>query len=103
MAICRNCGKDIEVVGVECPNCHTKVMASSITDKESVKHFKMDYDARSNSLLLLCVVVPIVGYVYYFLNRSERRLASSSALTGALIGTVIILFFLSVYLMIKLF
>lgn len=96
MAVCTNCGKSYDKIGRNCPYCHAPVALTSVTDSKSVSGYKGDYDGKSNTLMVLGVIISTFGYIYYFINRENYPIKSSSALGGALIGTVIKLIIISI-------
>ena len=103
MAICLNCGKNINVVGRNCPYCNRPISENSIISKEQIKKLHNDYDHRSNTLLLLSLFIPIFGFVFYVYKKEEEKLKASSAIFGALIGTIFYLAIISFFIFIKLF
>lgn len=101
MAICVNCGKEIKVLGRNCPYCNTPISMASVTSKESLKHVKIDYDHVSNGIFLLSVFVPLFGLVLYNIKRELEPLKARCALSGVLVGTIIYLVLISIILVIK--
>lgn len=95
MALCLNCGKEIKVIARQCPYCKASITTNSVTSKEAVKKQKIDYDSRNNSLLLLGVVLPIIGIIYWFKLKEESPLKASSLFGGCLIGFIIRLVFIT--------
>lgn len=89
MAVCTNCGASYEKIGRNCPYCHAPVALASVTDSKSVESYKGDYDGKNNNLMIFSVIISTFGYIYYFINRDNYPLKASSALGGALVGTVI--------------
>ncbi|MCX4364832.1 MAG: hypothetical protein OSJ70_03570 [Bacilli bacterium] len=89
MAVCTNCGASYEKIGRNCPYCHTPVALTSVTDSKSVDKYTGDYDSAKTRLMVFSVIISSFGYIYYFINRENYPLKSNSALSGALVGTVI--------------
>ena len=57
-----------------------------------------DYDAPNNKLLLLSVLIPIIGFIYYFKNHFNSPLKASSGMGGALIGCLLYMILIFVLL-----
>lgn len=96
MAVCTNCGASYDRIGRNCPYCHAPVALTSVTDSKSVDKYKGDYDGRSTKIMVFSVIISSFGYIYYFINREDYALKSNSALSGALVGTVIKLIIITV-------
>lgn len=101
MTVCLNCGKSINVVGRTCPYCNSPIEIGSVTSKEKIK-MNNDYDHSSNLLFALSLIIPIFGYIFYYLNKETQEIKSKSAMFGALIGTIFYLAIISVVIIIKL-
>lgn len=99
MAICVNCGKTFGNVSRECPYCHAPIVMNNITSMKNIKSEDNNYDCKSNTLLTISAIVPIIGLVYYFMKRDEYPIKSSSALGGFLINILIIVIFVVVLLL----
>ncbi len=94
MAICLKCGKSVNLMGRECPYCHTPLSFNNIVD-DSIKNTKdlntQEYDVKSMSLLYKSIFIPY-GIYSYLKYREEFPLKASSALGGAMIGIIFTLF-----------
>ena len=101
MTVCLNCGKSFNVVGRTCPYCNSPIELGTVAAKDQIK-MNNDYDHLSNSLFVLSLVVPIFGYIFYYLNKETQEMKSKSAIFGALIGTIFYLAIISVVIIIKL-
>lgn len=102
MAVCTNCGASYDKIGRNCPYCHAPVALANVTDSKSVDRYKGDYDGKSTRLMAFSVLISSLGYIYYFINRENYPLKSNSALSGALVGTVIKLIIITVVIMVNL-
>lgn len=103
MAVCTNCGASYDKIGRNCPYCHAPVALTSVTDSKSVNSYKGDYDGQNTRLMVISVIISSFGYIYYFINRENYPLKSNSALSGALIGTVIKLIIITLVIIISMF
>ena len=93
MAICLKCGKTVNLMGRECPYCHTPLTYNNLVD-DSIKNTKdsgIEYDAKSNTILYRSIFVPY-GLYYYLKNKDTFPLKASSALGGLMIGIIFVLF-----------
>lgn len=86
MTICTNCGKDIRVVSRNCPHCNAPIVIGNITNKKAIKENDNVYDCRDNKLMITSILFFPYGLYFYFSNKSEYPLRSSSALGGAFVG-----------------
>ena len=92
MAICLKCGKQVSLMGRECPYCHTPMTYTNLVD-DSIKNTKdldTGYDQKSQKLLYKSIFFPY-GIYSYLTNKDEYPLKASSALGGAMIGIIITL------------
>ncbi|HPZ23489.1 MAG TPA: hypothetical protein PLB45_01660 [Bacilli bacterium] len=90
MSICLNCGRELgSRLGRNCPYCHAKLEIGGISSKPVYDHLKNDYDSKNDRLLILSVIIPLVGLIYYYTKHEDRPLTSSSALGGSLIGIIV--------------
>ena len=93
MAICLKCGKSVNLMGRECPYCHTPLSMNNLVD-DSIKNVKdietEEYDQKSQKLLYRSIFFPY-GIYSYLTNKDEYPLKASSALGGAMIGIIITL------------
>lgn len=96
MAVCTNCGASYDKIGRNCPYCHAPVALASVTDSKSIDKYKGDYDGKNNRLMIFSVIISSFGYIYYLINRENYPLKANSALSGALVGTVIKLVIISI-------
>lgn len=96
MLVCKNCGNQINIVGRECPHCHASIMDNSTQAK---KNSNVDYDCRSNSLMVGSFLVPIFGYVYFFMKKDESPMKAGSAMQGAMGGTIVALVFIVIIML----
>ena len=103
MAVCTNCGASYDKIGRNCPYCHAPVALTSVKDSKSVNSYKGDYDGQNTRLMVISVIISSFGYIYYFINRENYPLKSNSALSGALIGTVIKLIIITLVIIISMF
>ncbi len=101
MAVCTNCGASYDKIGRNCPYCHAPVALASVTDSKSVSEYKGDYDGKSSNLMVFSVIISTFGYIYYLIKRETYPLKANSALSGALIGTVIKLIIISLIIIVK--
>lgn len=86
MTICTNCGKDIRVVGRSCPYCNAPIIMGNITNKKAIDEQDNVYDCKDNKLLMLSMICFPYGLYFYFSNKNEYPMRSSSALGGAFVG-----------------
>ena len=93
MAICLKCGKQVGLMGRECPYCHAPLTYNNLVDDsiKNVKDLNVDYDAKSNTILYQSIFIPY-GIYLYLINKDEYPLKASSALGGIMIGIIITLF-----------
>jgi len=93
MAICLKCGKSVNLMGRECPYCHTPLSFGNLVDDsiKNVKDMNTEYDQKSMSLLYKSIFFPY-GIYSYIKNKDEFPLKASSALGGALLGIIFTLF-----------
>ena len=103
MAVCTNCGKEFDRIGTNCPFCHAKLGVSSVTSKEQRDSFHGRYDDKSKGLMILSMICPIYGFIDYYKNKDEYPLRTSSAITGAFIGTIIYLLIITLIIYLILF
>lgn len=102
MAVCVNCGRTISTISRECPFCHTRITIGSVTTMKEINEQKNEYDCKDNRLLLLSILFPIIGIVYYFIKKDEFPIKASSALGGSFIGIIVLAIFISLYLLLGL-
>ncbi len=101
MAVCTNCGASYDKIGRNCPYCHAPVALASVTSSKDASKYKGNYDSQNTKLMVLSVIVSSLGYIYYFINRENYPLKSNSALSGALIGTVIKLIIITIIIVVS--
>ena len=92
MAVCLKCGKEVSLMGRECPYCHTPMNYHNLRDDsiKNVKDLDTGYDAKSDRLMYQSIFIPI-GIIAYLKNKDENPLRASSALGGLMIGIIILL------------
>lgn len=102
MAVCLKCGKEVSLMGRECPYCHTPMNYHNIRDDsiKNVKDLETGYDAKSNSLMYKSIIIPI-GIIEYLKNKDDNPLRASSALGGMMIGIIIVLIIIVLALLAK--
>lgn len=87
--ICLTCGKSVTTpLARECPHCHAPITVDNVTNKEAVSKFKHDYDCKDSRLLWLSVFLFPYGLYFYYKNKDEQPMRSSSALGGAFMGII---------------
>lgn len=104
MTICLTCGKSISTpLARECPFCHAPLSVDNLTNKAAVDKMKHDYDCKDNRLLWISFFIFPYGLYFYFKNKNESPMRSSSALGGALMGIVLCLMLLTLMLCMAIF
>ena len=75
---CQKCGSKIEEIIKFCPSC-----GNSLIDKQEIK------DEVSIGMFVLCILIPLVGIINFFMYRKEFPKRSKTYLSwsiGAMIG-----------------
>ncbi len=103
MAVCTNCGKEFDKIGTSCPYCHAKLGVTSVASKSMVNKFHGRYDDKNNRLMILSIFIPLIGFIEYYKNKDEYPLRTSSAIIGAITGTIIYLIIITVIIYLLLF
>lgn len=102
MAICLKCGKQVSLMGRECPYCHSPLTYNNLVDDsiKNVKDLNVDYDQKSNTIMYKSMFIPY-GIYLYLTNKDEYPLKASSALGGVMIGVIILLAFIILIMLAK--
>lgn len=85
--ICKNCGGTINVIGVECPNCH--VSLKEATKDKYVSGTTSNEDIKSDKLLLISLLVPVYGIYEYIMNRNDYPRKADSYKKGSIFGLIV--------------
>ena len=95
MAICLKCGRQVGLMGRECPYCHAPLNFNNMVDDsiKNVKDLNVDYDAKSSTIMYKSIFIPY-GIYLYLINKDDSPLKASSALGGIMIGVIILLAFI---------
>ena len=101
--ICLTCGKNITTpLARECPFCHAPITVTNVTNPEAVKKLSNIYDCKDNKLLWLSLFLFPYGLFFYFKNKEEYPMRSSSALGGALLGIVLVCIVITIIVLLNL-
>ena len=97
--ICLTCGKSVTTpLARECPHCHAPISVNNITNKAAVDKMKNEYDCKDDKLMILSMFLFPYGLYFFYKNRNDEPLRSSSALGGAFLGLIIICIFITFFL-----
>jgi DNA mismatch repair protein MutS2 len=71
---------------------------NNITNKSAVDKMKNEYDCKDDKLMILSMFLFPYGLYFFYKNRNDEPLRSSSALGGAFLGIIIICIFITFFL-----
>lgn len=78
---CNSCGQMISDQAKNCPKCGAYVSSPSVVSQK----FKMQW----GWFVIALIVPPILGVIYYFIDKGKNPNRAKSVLYGALISFVI--------------
>ena len=78
---CSSCGQMVSDKATQCPNCGAAVNA--------VNTMPLKVDKLGIGMYILCFLIPLVGFIYYFVVKGEYPKKATSALSAAISGFVL--------------
>jgi hypothetical protein len=104
--VCRNCSTSLDPSVSYCEQCGENNPYYVKPSKKEREAYQQSYSSSSSAYqrpyakpiaqegsgvgwLFLGLIIPILGFILYFVFKSERPVASKQSLTGAIIGSVI--------------
>ncbi|HKL72621.1 MAG TPA: zinc-ribbon domain-containing protein [Candidatus Onthovivens sp.] len=91
---CRNCGTEVDSKVVYCPRCGSKLYIRDLVNVIANNEEEIVNSKAKVAILIFCIAIPFLGYIYYFANRKYSNPFALLCLKGAMANTI---FFLLLY------
>ena len=78
---CSSCGQMVSDKATQCPNCGAPVNAANTVP--------LKQDKLGVGMAVLCFMIPLVGFIYYFAVKGEYPKKANNALSAAIGGFVL--------------